>query len=578
MLLLREACPTKWLLIATVLVTAESVRANIAELPDGLFNDPITPELVTMVNRELPEREAVDAAFLDPSYMPNLVVSQDAQITLTFLDEGAGFRNALGYFAYPRGLFDELTYGDIDLNGYGGISLDELGALAGVDYGLVFPNSSRLHGGGQLQPGDSVTIAGGQTFSAGTEVGFFLLQNGWSNGQVRGYSPNAGSALTFYSLDMLNPENRPSHTIQTPSDENYTRHVAMLFAGQDRDSVIMSFEDLKRVGSNYQPTWAPSDEDFNDAVFRVKSNPIEAIFDTPIPVAIDALPDRPEQIFQVQVCSYAQNAIAEYLPERTNVTAEFLNPIYDPNLLVSETTQIAVTFNDEGASYQNSLGYFSYQEDSIDELTRNLIDTDASGGVSLSELDAVDGVEIGMVFAKASAEGSGGRLLHGDTVLLGDGTEFQPGDRIGFFLVQSGWAGDHVRGYGGDTDDPLVFYTLDMLNPEGDGTGQGDEGLSRHVAMLFANEARESIVMGFEDLHRESSELNGFGYASDEDFNDQIFCVWSIQSQALSDTEIMIASDNFIPEPSTALLSMLGLGLVIGRDGRCSSRGARDAS
>ncbi|MBB6428279.1 DUF4114 domain-containing protein [Algisphaera agarilytica] len=565
-MVIKESLPVVLLLPCLSIISCYA-HGSIDEIPIGISQEEVSPELVSTVRRELPERAAVNANFLDPSYSPNLFLSQDAQISVTFLDEGAGFRNSLGYFSYPTGAFDFLTYGDIDLDRRGGISLDELSQVGGVDYGLVFPNSSRLNGGGQLVAGDSVAIADNRVFDAGTEVGFFLLQNAWAGGVVKGYSDDAGDALTFYSLDMLNPENRPEATINTPSNEAYSRHVAMLFAGQERESIIMGFEDLKRTGTNYSPQRAPSDEDFNDAVFLVSSNPIEALFNTQIPTAIQSLSDRPTNLFQVDVCEHSRNAISEYLPERTNVQAEFLNPEYDPNLVVGARTQIAVTFNDEGASYQNSLGYFTYQESTFESLTHGDINLDLTQGVSISELSAIDGVETGMVFAKAAAQGKGGRLLHGDTVLLGDGTEFDPGTRIGFFLVQSGWTGDHVAGFGGDQEDPLVFYTLDMLNPENEANAGLDTDSmladSRHVAMLFANESRESIVMGIEDLHRTTAELNGYGYASDDDFNDQIFCVWAIQSQALSDTHIFTAP-GVIPEPGTAGLAILGLLAGIG--------------
>lgn len=553
-------------LLAAIL-SLPSYADSISELPAGLFTTEVSNELVTTVRRELPESRIVEAGFLDPSYNPNLSLSQDAQITVTFLDEGAGFRNSLGYFTYEPDTFNGLTHGDINSNGYGGVSLDELLALDGTQAGLVFPNSSRLHGGGQLQPGHSVMLGEGQTFSAGTQVGFFVLQNAWRNGTVRGYSENASSALTFYTVDMLNPENRPEATLDTPSDTAYSRHVAMLFDGEDRDGIIMGFEDLKRTGWNYSPWGAPSDNDFNDAVFRVSSNPIEALLGTDIPVAVEALPDRPENLFQVQVCENSRNAITDYLPERTNVNAEFLNPIYDPNLRISESTQIAVTFNDEGASYQNSLGYFTYTDETFASLTHGDINLDGNKGVSLSELSAIDGVDMGMVFAKASAEGKGGSLLHGDTVLIGDGLELEAGTRLGFFLVQSGWTGDHVAGFGGDTEDPLVFYTLDMLNPENEMSADmftdSLEASTRHAAMLFANESRESIVLAFEDLHRLLPDLNPFEYGSDEDFNDQIFCVWAMQSQALNQTNVFVAS-TAVPVPSTGLLGVGLMSLLLG--------------
>lgn len=536
---------------------------NITELPASLFTTEIPEGFVQTVRRELSEASAVNADFLNPNYNPNIYLGADAQVTLNFIDEGAGFRNSLGYFTFQNGIFDSLTHGQINTDGYKGVSLNELSTVPGVNYGLVFPNSSRTGGGGNLNAGDSVMLGDGEIFSAGTNVGFFLLQNAWKDGTVNGYSPNANDALTLYSLDMLNPENNASATINTPSDVAKSRHVAMLFDGPQQDAIIMGFEDLHRTNRNQNDYRARSDNDFNDAIFRVSTNPVEAIRGTRIPTAVPSLPDRPLDVFQVQICDYSANAIEEYLPERTNVNAEFLNPVYDPNLVINQTTQVAVSFNDEGASFQNSLGYFTYTDDTFSSLAHGAINADGNQGVSLRELESIDGVDIGMVFAKASAQGKGGRLEHGDSVLLGGGEAFDAGTRIGFFLVQDGWTGDHVAGYQGDDLDPLVFYTLDMLNPENAEDADLDtdsyEAFSRHVAMLFANEARESIVMGFEDLHRTDADLNVASYTSDEDFNDHLFCVWSLQSQALSDTQIMVSeAAAYVPEPASLALISTG--------------------
>lgn len=537
--------------IAAATIALPAHAQTVAEIPDGLFNVDVESDLGKFIRRELPEGASANPAYLNPIYNPNLYLSKDAQVTLTFLDEGAGFRNSLGYFTYQADTFVGLTHSDIDLNGRRGITFSELtSAVEGVGGGLLFPNSSRLNAGGLLEPGDSIMLGGGEVYSAGTYVGFFLIQNAWRNGQVLSVTDNS-EPLTFYTVDMLNPENQAGDDLVSSSLGPNNRHVAMLFNGQGQDNIIMGFEDLKRPYG---------DNDFNDAVFRLNSNPVEAIAGTNIPTGVAVVPEKPENTFQVQVCESSRNAIRDYLPERTNVNAEFLNTQYDPNLVIGEATQIAVTFNDEGAGYQNSLGYFTYQADTFTSLNHGEINSDGVNGVSLRELQEIDGVDIGMVFAKASALGKGGPLEHGDTALLGDGIEFEAGTRVGFFLIQDGWDGDHVKGFGADQADPLVFYTVDMLNPENDAeddlSTDSLEQASRHVAMLFANESRESIVMGIEDLHRLDPSLNVDSFASDEDFNDQIFCVWAIQSQALSQSNIFVSPS--VPEPGSIAGLTLG--------------------
>ncbi len=544
--------------LALTAFSPNTLGQAVNEIPEGLHQIAVESEIGQFIRRELPEGASANPDYLNPIYDPNLYLTEDAQVTLTFLDEGAGFRNSLGFFTYQADTFTGKNHSDFNTNGRQGVSFSELiQPGTGIQGDLLLPNTSRLNAGGQLEPGDSVTLGGGEVYSAGTHIGFFLIQNAWQNGTVKGYSDNS-EPLTFYTVDMLNPENQPSYNQSTSSLEANTRHVAMLFNGSKQEDILMGFEDL------YRP-WG--DNDFNDAVFRVTSNPVVAISGTNIPTAVAVVPEKPSNTFNVEVCESSRHAIRDYLPERINVNAEYLDTQYDPNLVISEATQIAVTFNDEGASYQNSLGYFTYQEDTFTGLTHGSINQDGLNGVSLRELNAIDGVETGLVFPKAAAINQGGPLEHGETALLGDGIEFPAGTRVGFFLIQDGWDTDHVKGYGADTADPLVFYTVDMLNPENDADSNlltdSLEQHSRHVAMLFANESRESIVMGIEDLHRLDPTQNALGYGNDEDFNDQIFCVWAIQSQALSQSNLFAPTT--IPEPGSVIVFALGSTLLLTR-------------
>jgi len=89
------------------------------------------------------------------------------------------------------------------------------------------------------------------------------------------------------------------------------------------------------------------------------------------------------------------------------------------------------------------------------------------------------------------------------------------------------------------------MYTADLTNPEsnGDADINTDSSLhrSRHVAMLLSDETRTRIIMGFEDLHRTDRIRNPVGYESDEDFNDNVFCISPNGLGAIANSDIPVA-------------------------------------
>ena len=139
------------------------------ELPSPLGFRDFGPDMLEDVREALPESRAVDASFLDPAYNPNLRFSQDGQVAISFINEGAGYRNSLGYFTFEDNSFDGLTFGDIDLNGSGNIDFNEINAVAGVEAEYMFPNFSES-GGGRLNYGDSLVIGGGNLTETSDDV------------------------------------------------------------------------------------------------------------------------------------------------------------------------------------------------------------------------------------------------------------------------------------------------------------------------------------------------------------------------------------------------------------------------
>ena len=247
---------------------------------------PVDQSLIETIDRQLPEAQAVGADFLNETYFPGLTLSADSQLSATFVNEGAGYRNSVGYFAYQDGAFDGMSFGDIDTDSSGRISTSEIGALSGVtDMGMMFDNFSAQGSGGSLVAGDTTvfgggsieatsmsewTMSGGSVFEAGTNVGFFLSANAWNGRSVNGWD-NYSDPNTYWTIDFLNPENSADATIDDVSRE--TRHVAMLNV-IDANQVIVGFEDLNR---------ATGDNDFNDAIFIVRSDPVDAIADSNVP-------------------------------------------------------------------------------------------------------------------------------------------------------------------------------------------------------------------------------------------------------------------------------------------------------
>ena len=251
---------------------------------DSKYFQSVDPQLVQDINATLPSGVQVDNSYLDDAFVNDLTLSADAAIDITFVDEGAGYQNSLAYYAFPEGTFDSLSKSDVDTDGDGVVSVAELLAVPNVEIGWIFPNSSKNYSGGTLLTGDSVTLRNGQEFTAGTTVGFLLVQNGWiqfwDGGQIKTRTDyNSGPACqVMYTTDHLNPEADPDATDATNSESNLSRHVALLYRDTDRDEIIMGFEDLNREDRFLNVIGNPaSDNDFNDTIFIVRASPASAL-------------------------------------------------------------------------------------------------------------------------------------------------------------------------------------------------------------------------------------------------------------------------------------------------------------
>lgn len=194
--------------------------------PDGMEEDievcsSLLPNIYANV---LPERE--NAMELHPEFfdnpIKNITVTEETELYLTFIDEGAGFKNVLGYYTYQEGNVPT--------------SEEQLDKI------VIFPNASAQGSGGQLIRGNTMRLLG--SFEPGTVISFFVIANGWRNGQI---------------TDGL-------YTQHTDIDFNMSgRQQSLIFYDATCNSTVIAFEDI---------TVPNGDNDFNDAIFEITaSNP-----------------------------------------------------------------------------------------------------------------------------------------------------------------------------------------------------------------------------------------------------------------------------------------------------------------
>jgi len=195
-----------------------------------------TPDFFQRINNALPEAR-INEAFLTTDAGANITLKEEGEVYITFIHEGAGYKNSFGYFTFDKN--NPPT------------SPDQISEI------IIFPNLSYPH----LTNGHRLNLG---TFPAGTSIGFFIAANGFWY-----YTGVKDTAVPYYySLQNLNPE----------TDPTLRQHNVLLY-DESVEEVIIGFEDLPR-------TWG--DNDFNDAVFSVKATPATALDTTTLTVVPDA--------------------------------------------------------------------------------------------------------------------------------------------------------------------------------------------------------------------------------------------------------------------------------------------------
>jgi LruC domain-containing protein len=217
---------------------------------DGVPNNLVVPgdvvgqDMLTDFNNTLPELLNIPANkphLLSPSNAFDVHLIADGDVWVTFMAEGAGFRNTLGYYTYQSG--NPPTAAN---------QIDSVFA--------IFPNASRQNSGGGLVAGDKVYLG---NFPAGTAIGWVLMSDGWNSSTqtIRSSNPNQ---TRFYSTYSFNPE--PNATLR--------QHNVQLL-DPVRKIVYVGFEDRRRDQG--------SDEDYNDMVFYATATPFSSLDTSNLP-------------------------------------------------------------------------------------------------------------------------------------------------------------------------------------------------------------------------------------------------------------------------------------------------------
>jgi len=215
--------------------------------PDYLVsNDIIANDFLADINATLPER--ISLAVSNPEYLNSsdggdMQLIADSEVWVTFVHEGATYKNALGYYTHQTG------------NPPANASLIK-------DQTIIFPNVSYNNYGGSLISGNKVqllyldpsTNKYTNIFPAGTTVAWFFIANSFNSTTTSIGSGNA----KYYSDKRFNPE--------TNNDKK--KHNVVI-KDNIRQLLLIGFEDINRQTG--------SDEDFNDGTFYATFRRLTAV-------------------------------------------------------------------------------------------------------------------------------------------------------------------------------------------------------------------------------------------------------------------------------------------------------------
>jgi len=184
--------------------------------------------LVSDFNVLLPEYEnAIEnqPELFDPTKRKELVLTETADVSVTFVSEGAGFTNTFGFYTYNENNPPQ--------------SVEDIQSSMQI----IFANASS-GSKGTLEEGDRMYLG---AFEAGTVIGYFIIADGWNGSNV------TEGLYTFYTNPAFNRDG--------------TQQSIMMFS-ERCSSLLTTFEDVHIKGG---------DKDYNDIVIKTSVTPMSAM-------------------------------------------------------------------------------------------------------------------------------------------------------------------------------------------------------------------------------------------------------------------------------------------------------------
>jgi len=299
-------------------------------------NDPVNLQLMQDINTALPEYKnevAYHPEYFVPSVPNNLEILTQSDVFLTYITEGAGWMNSIGYFTFKTNQ-PPTSSSQIDT------------------IHLIFPNASNNGSSGGLYPGNKVHLG---HFSAGQSIGFVVVPHGW-NGTGTYVGPGSD---VWYSIPAFNT-----------TDPQMLKHL-LFFNDPSRHQIMFTFED--------QGKYQGADLDCNDGIFYITVNPIQSVNMTNMPLLAttvvdtdnDGVPDNsddyplnPNKAFNSYTPSnsgYSSLAFEDLWPSKGDYDFNDLMISYRFNEVANEQNQIVeidatIITESIGASYHSGFG------------------------------------------------------------------------------------------------------------------------------------------------------------------------------------------------------------------------------
>jgi hypothetical protein len=189
------------------------------QVPEDIIDTEPCPTLYSRILELFPERNLLaESVLFADSVQKKIVLTKATEVYVTYLAEGAGYRNSVAWYSYSK--FSPPTAG------------------SQLDLHVLFPDVSSdiLTSGNRLKLQD-------EKFEEGTVIGFVLIINGWQ-GRVDFNKPR------LYTDHNLNANKRQQH---------------ILFEEKTCGELVLAFEDNLSLTEE-------NDADFNDIIFTVSDN------------------------------------------------------------------------------------------------------------------------------------------------------------------------------------------------------------------------------------------------------------------------------------------------------------------